>query len=81
LKKEAKRSSKTLLTPADYTVYVPQDHKIDTRRGYTEIQGYRTKKEENKDTVRIKTQKKCRKSEEGSDYRNGDKPPGRKQKG
>jgi len=34
-----------------------------------------------KNTVRIKTQKKCRKSEEGSDYRNGDKLPGRKQKG
>jgi hypothetical protein len=39
------------------------------------------KKEENKDTVRTKTQKKCRKSAEGSDYRDGDKQPGRKQKG
>jgi hypothetical protein len=42
---------------------------------------YNEKKEENKDRVKIKTQKKCRKSEEGSDYRDGDKQPGRKQKG
>jgi hypothetical protein len=62
-------------------VHVTQDHKIDTRLNNTEIQRYTTKKEENKDTVSIKTQKKCRKSEEGSDYRNGDKQTGRKQKG
>jgi hypothetical protein len=38
------------------------------------------KREENKDTVRIKTKKNFRKSEEGSDYRDEDKQPGRKQK-
>jgi hypothetical protein len=43
-----------------------------------DIQRTRTKI---RNTVRIKTQKKYRKSEEGSDYRNGDKPPARKQKG
>lgn len=81
MKKEAERSSKTLLTPPGDTVHVPQDHNIDTRCCYTEIQRYTKKKEENKDTVRIKTQKKRRKSEEGSDYRYDDKQPGRKQKG
>jgi hypothetical protein len=81
LKKEAERSSKTLLIPPGYTAHVTQDHNIDTRCSYTEIQRYTTKKEENKDTVGMKTQKKCRKSEEGTDYRNGDKQTERKQKG
>jgi hypothetical protein len=79
LKTEAERSSKTLKTPPGYTVHIPQDHNIDSRCSYTEIQRYTTKKEETKDTVKIKTQEKRRKSEEGSDYRKGDKQPGIKQ--